>query len=697
MNKLFLFLIPTLVFSQTSSKISVTPGQPVVVAGGATTIAADRPVSFKLSGVGSITPGSDPKTVIYNAPKHLTPQHQMNGCMVGPDDSIYNTRIDNLPVATNSDQWTFESFIGTLAIDFQWGTNLVDNSYPLTPLTFHYSTSLNNTGFPIPALPDKKRETGAYTTDTNADHHMLVLNRQSCRFYETYQEGVPNLDYTAASGWIYNGTSYVQPSRADGGGSTDAAGLPLAPLTVHLSEIHAGAINHALRFTSCLGCISNQFVWPANLSTGAEPTAPPMGTRFRLKSSFDVSPFPPAAQVVLTAMKQYGMILADVGMSGHASASSDVTEDPEVARALQSIAYAHIDYSNFEIVDESSLMLDPASSAVNPNNPYVHAINQAVLTVTDAANPKNVVKLPIALQSVTVGTPDPAIVVEAGTQAFPIHSWVNGTGNQGVVWSISSPAAGSIDSSGNYTAPRTVSAPLHATLTATSVADPTASTTVAVTLLPFAFIPIDSGSAVSTIGDGGYTWMADIGFETGSFNTINDNYPSNAWGSISIPVQTESYMYTWGDDIQYRLHVPNGNYLVAFTFGVGECTAKFGAPFNNNSVMGPMNIESQGRILLNNWNFGIPIGNACRTPYTLVVPAIVTDTNLQVALRAVIDGNGNHSTPLVNGLKISRHVRRRAVFHHRYSAADILEGGNQHSASSHLLFCTGRSRDVEHR
>jgi hypothetical protein len=379
-----------------------------------------------------------------------------------------------------------------------------------------------------------------------------------------------------------------------------------------------------------------------------------MGTRFRLKASFDVSTFAPAAQVVLTALKQYGMILADIGMSGHASASSDVTEDPEVARALQSIAYARIDYSDFEVVDESSLMLNVTSSVVNPGNQYVQPANQALLTLTSLADPRNVLKLPIALQSVTVGTPDPAVVVQAGTPSFPIRSWVHGTANQAVIWSISSSAAGSIDSDGNYTAAATVRAPLQATLTATSVADPTASANVAVTIFPQGYIHIDSGSTTTSVDANGFTWIPDLGFETGSFNTVNDNYPSNVWGKVPYPVQTESYMYTWGDDIQYRMHVPNGNYQVTFILGVGNCTGQFGGVFDNSLVMGPMHIESQGRIILHNWNLGAATGNACRTPASVTIPANVTDTNLSLALRA-ISANETHSAPLVNGLKMARY------------------------------------------
>jgi hypothetical protein len=653
LKKLFLSLAPVLVFSQSRPAITVTPSQPVVTAGSSITISANQNVSFSLAGGGSLTAGPGPNTIIYKAPATFQPpQHVLHGCMVTPDDSIYNTRIDSLPLAKNSAQWVAGTLLGPLTLDFVWGTNLVDDSFPLMTQSFHYTTLLNNVGFPIPALPEKKRENGAYTTNDSADHHMVVLNHQSCQFYETYQQGVvlPSCPLcTAGSGLTFNSVSYAQPSQAYGGGSTDAAALPLTALTVHLSEIQAGVIKHALRFTACAGCISDQFVWPASQSTGAAPSAPPMGSRFRLKASFDVSGFPAPAQVVLTALKQYGMILADIGTSGHASVSSDVTEDPDVARALQQIGFSSIDYSNFEVVDESSLMLNVSSSAVNPRNPYVHPVNQAVLTIASLSDPTNFVTLPIALKSVTVGTPDPAIVVQAGTQTFPVQFWVNGTANQEVVWSISSPAAGAIDANGNYTAPTTVDSVVQATLTAQSVADPTASASVALSIFPQGYIHIDSGSAVSTVDELGYTWIPDMGFETGSFMEYNDNYPSNAWGKISNPIQTKSYMFTWGDDIHYRMHVPNGRYRVTFLFGAGDCTGNF-----NSVTRGPIHLESQGNIVIQNWSLSAATHDTCRTPASVTIPATVTDTNLSLALRSVTT-NDVQSAPIVNGLKMARY------------------------------------------
>ncbi|MBV9268867.1 MAG: DUF2341 domain-containing protein, partial [Acidobacteriaceae bacterium] len=648
-KNIFAWLCMSLVFglpSRAIAQINLSPAKPVLAAGGSLTITADRPVTVSLSGTGSLSNQAS-SSFVYTAPPSIVPQHMLSGCMVLPSDSVFNTRIDSLPVQANSDLWTKYTLSSGMFIGYQWGINIVDNSTPLTPLYFHYTTQLNGTSFPIPALPDKKRETGAFTVDSGNDHHVVMLNRDTCQIYESYQDnvavdGCPNCN--AASGWTYPSTSYVQPTD----GTTDAAGLPITPLTLHLSEIKAGVINHALRFTACLGCISPQFLWPATGSTAWQNGAPPMGARFRLKASYDISGYAPAAQVVLRALRQYGMILADVGTSGAITASSDVTEDATVVQQLSGLTPT---YSDFEVVDESSLMLSPASSEVNPANGYVVPANYAVLKVTDAANPANTVQVPVVIQPIGVGTPDPTITVQAGTPGFPIKYWVTGTANQNVTWSIS-PASGlgSIGPDGTYTAPANVAGPAQATVTATSVVDPTASTSIQINVIPAGIVRIDSGSTNATVDDSGNTWLPDIGHETGGYANINDSYPVGAWGKNASVYQT--YIYTWGDDIVYRFHVPNGSYTVGLTLGIGGCSGQYNTgSWDNGLIWGPLNIETQGQIILPNWNLGTAINFQCRTANTVSVPAMVTDTNLEIALRAT-GGNGTHSAPILNALTI---------------------------------------------
>src|SRR5437870_4661404 len=71
-----------------------------------------------------------------------------------------------------------------------------------------------------------------------------------------------------------------------------------------------------------------------------------MGERFRLKQSVDISGFSPANQVILQALKDYGMIVADNGSSWYLSgAPSSRWDDNDLHNLAQLVG------SNFEAVD----------------------------------------------------------------------------------------------------------------------------------------------------------------------------------------------------------------------------------------------------------------------------------------------------------------------------------------------------------
>lgn len=144
--------------------------------------------------------------------------------------------------------------------------------------------------------------------------------------------------------------------RPDGWTSADAAGLPILAGLVRYEEVQAGAINHAIRFTAPR--TRRSYIWPARHQAGAsdDPALPPMGQRFRLKASFDISSFSPEVQVILTALKTYGMILADNGSSWYISGAPDERWNNDVLAELKTLQG-----SDFEAVDTSALMIDPDS------------------------------------------------------------------------------------------------------------------------------------------------------------------------------------------------------------------------------------------------------------------------------------------------------------------------------------------------
>jgi hypothetical protein len=106
--------------------------------------------------------------------------------------------------------------------------------------------------------------------------------------------------------------------------ATDAAGLPILPGLVRYDEVvEQGSIEHALRFTTRR--TRRAYVPPARhlASRLTDPNLPPMGMRVRLRASFDTTPFPTSVQVILNALKTYGMFVADNGSDWYVGGAPD--------------------------------------------------------------------------------------------------------------------------------------------------------------------------------------------------------------------------------------------------------------------------------------------------------------------------------------------------------------------------------------
>jgi hypothetical protein len=283
------------------------------------------------------------------------------GCEVFPLDNIWNTRIDTLPVAAQSQTWieTIGSD-GELRADF--GAGLwegapigipwidVPAGQPRVDVVFGYDDESDPGPYPIP--PDAPVEGGP---DGNGDRHVIVVERDTCTLYELFN-AFPQDDgsWTADSGAVFDlDSNHLRP---DGWTSADAAGLPMLPGLVRYDEVAAGTIRHALRFT--VPQTQRASVWPARHFasdlTGAE--YPSMGQRFRLRADFDVSTFPPEARAVLRALQAYGMILADNGSPWFLSGVPDERWDNDALQTLRRVVG-----SDFEAVDVSSLIVQPDS------------------------------------------------------------------------------------------------------------------------------------------------------------------------------------------------------------------------------------------------------------------------------------------------------------------------------------------------
>src|SRR5712692_2381741 len=291
-------------------------------------------------------------------------QQRVAGCAVFPADNVWNTRVDTLPVDKNSALYV--ATIGsTQPVHPDFGSGLWDGgpigipfvAVPATQqkvaVTFDYDDESDHGGYPVP--PDAPIEGGAAST---GDRHVLVVDRDKCILYELYA-AYPEAggSWHAGSGAIFDLKSNAL--RPAGWTSADAAGLPIFPGLVRYDEVVAGEIAHAIRFTAPQ--TRNTYLWPArHLASDLSATDyPPMGQRFRLKAGVDISGFSPPVQVILRALKKYGMILADNGSSWYISGAPDDRWNNDVLHEI-----AQIQGADFEAVDESSLMLQPDSAEV---------------------------------------------------------------------------------------------------------------------------------------------------------------------------------------------------------------------------------------------------------------------------------------------------------------------------------------------
>jgi hypothetical protein len=287
-------------------------------------------------------------------------------CPVFPTDNVWNARVDTLPVDQHSAAYINSIGAGVgVHPDFGSGTwngapigipfRTVPGAQPLVAINYNLYGDESDPGpFPIP--PTAPIEGGPSST---GDRHVLVVDRDHCLLFELYN-AFPQTDgsWNADSGAKYDLNSNAL--RPDTWTSADAAGLPIFAGLARYDEVAAGAINHALRFTA--PNTQKEHLWPArhDASSLTDPSVPPMGQRFRLKASFDVSTYPPNVQVILKALKAYGMILADNGSSWYISGAPDSNwNNSELVTWLRSVHG-----SDFEAVDESGLMLDPDSGAV---------------------------------------------------------------------------------------------------------------------------------------------------------------------------------------------------------------------------------------------------------------------------------------------------------------------------------------------
>jgi hypothetical protein len=306
---------------------------------------------------GGVSAALTPPSTVASGPiatsSVTVPRPSAGECPIFPADNIWNRDISSLPVDPHSSQYIASiGAQGFLHPDFgsnpSYGIpyNVVQTSVPGVPVSFLYADESDPGPYPIPSAP---------AIEQGSDRHMLLVDTQNCHLYELYDaQQNANGSWQAGSGAIWDLRS--DALRPAGWTSADAAGLPIFPGLVRYDEVASGKIDHAFRFT--VAHTSNSYIWPARHEAGqsGNPDYPPMGLRLRLKAGVDISGFPAADQVILTALKLYGMIVADNGSNWYLSGATDSRWNDDALNQLKTIPG-----SDFEVVDTTSLLVDPNS------------------------------------------------------------------------------------------------------------------------------------------------------------------------------------------------------------------------------------------------------------------------------------------------------------------------------------------------
>jgi hypothetical protein len=184
----------------------------------------------------------------------------------------------------------------------------------------------------------------------------VIVERGTCRLYETWNTRESGGRWTAGSGAVWSLKS--NRLRPDTWTSADAAGLPILPGLLRWSEVQAGSVNHAIRFTTDV--TSRHHIWPARHDAGSKDSLayPPMGARFRLKSTFSTSGYGVYARRVFGAMKHYGLVLADNGSPWFFQGAQTGSWPPSLIAELK-----RIPASAFVAVNTASLKVSKDSAA----------------------------------------------------------------------------------------------------------------------------------------------------------------------------------------------------------------------------------------------------------------------------------------------------------------------------------------------
>ena len=301
----------------------------------------------------STTTGSTTGGTVCTSP---VPKSKLEQMLVFPANHPLNTDISSLAKDDNSD--AIIATIGNIGLHNDFGSglyagnpigipySLVCGNQAKVTITYRANTYDGNYGSesdpgPMPIPSDAPIEAKG-----NGDSHVLTVDSENGKLYELYNASKGSSGWEASCGAIFDLKSVTY--RTEGWTSADAAGLPILPCLIRYEEVLTGKIDHALRFTLSKPKVYKGYVSPASHKvngTGVLNKSLPMGARLRLKSTFDISSYSKQNQIILTAMKQYGLILADIGSDMFITGSPDERWDNTDLQKLKNVKS-----SDFEVV-----------------------------------------------------------------------------------------------------------------------------------------------------------------------------------------------------------------------------------------------------------------------------------------------------------------------------------------------------------
>lgn len=290
----------------------------------------------------------------------------LGGCSLLPADNVWHARVDNLPVLSQSS--TYVATLGASSPAHPDFGEDPDNGIPYNLVPGNSTAAANVSVLwpftsdpgPYPIPNTAVAETPSNPGPSGGDHHLIVVDTDNCILYEAFDA---ILNSAATDAWSVDSISKFTLSsdalKPPNWSSSNSAGTTYLPGLIRYDEVAAGHIDHAIAMTAT--GLASTYIWPASRASTSLVGSqyPPMGTRFRLKASVDISTYSPTNKVILEALKTYGAIVMDNGASWFLVGVPDSRwNDGDLHSITQ------LNGSDFEAVDESSLEVSASSGQV---------------------------------------------------------------------------------------------------------------------------------------------------------------------------------------------------------------------------------------------------------------------------------------------------------------------------------------------